>query len=145
MCHPTACTAAAHPHQVRPTHMQRPHPLCPNFMPFILSDVDQLLGITCTCLQNCVCVCMFVCHCALTEVAMCVFLYLIRWSCRVKKVESRRCRLNLIMALQLSMVVSHHAPLDSPLSQHHPHPVAGKIVKRFYLILIFLIFQFSKF
>lgn len=39
-------------------------------MPFIPSDVDQLLGITA--LQNCVC--MFVCHSALTKVAMCVSL-----------------------------------------------------------------------
>lgn len=62
---------------------------------------------------------------------MCLFL--IRWLCPVKKVESHRFRLSLLTALQLSMVVSLHAPLDNPLTRHCPHPVVGKSVRRFRL------------
>lgn len=82
-----------------------------------------------------------VCFSVLTEVAMCVFL--IRWLFRVKMVESRRCPLSLIMALVLSKVVSHHAPLDSPLSCLHQHLVAGKYVKRFKLFSDVYVFTSS--
>lgn len=60
----TAHNAPAH------THMQKPHPHYHYFMPLIPSDVEQLLGITCTCLQKWV----YLCHSDLTEVAMYVSL-----------------------------------------------------------------------
>lgn len=97
LCHPTACTAAVHPHQVCTTFTN-----ITQVMIFIPSDF---------CVYSC-------------PGEVCVFLD--RWLCPVRREEFHRYHRSLIMALQLSMAVSHHALLDSHHNRPHPHPAASE-------------------